>query len=129
MRVVSFQTCRVGLCTNFLGNVKADNYKELVKNFLKSYQHMGCNMSLKFHILHSHLDFFPPTVIWAQCGERFHQDIAVMNKRYAGKSVQKMLADYCWNLKEDVFGRSYYKDFLKPLMKSIAIHFLVVFFC
>ncbi|PSN45710.1 hypothetical protein C0J52_19134, partial [Blattella germanica] len=52
----------VSQCSNFLGNVKADNYKELVKNFLKSYQHMGCNMSLKFDILHSHLDVFPPNM-------------------------------------------------------------------
>jgi hypothetical protein len=44
---------------NFLGNVKAENYKEFVEDLLNAYQTIGCNMSLKFHPLHSHLDFFP----------------------------------------------------------------------
>jgi hypothetical protein len=43
----------------FLGNRRAQNYKELVNNLLQSYQKLGCNMSLKIHFLHSHLDFFP----------------------------------------------------------------------
>jgi hypothetical protein len=47
------------VCLNFLGNVKAENYKELVEDVLKAYQTMECNMSLKIHFLHSHLDFFP----------------------------------------------------------------------
>jgi hypothetical protein len=97
------------VCCNFVGNVKADNYKKLVKNLLKCYQRMGCNMSLKIHFLHLHLDFFPPNLgaVSNECGERFHQDISVMEKRYAEKSVQNMLADYCWNLKEEVSGGSY----------------------
>ena len=47
------------ICLNFLGNVKAENYKELVEDLLNAYQTMGCNMSLKIHFLHSHLDVFP----------------------------------------------------------------------
>ena len=43
----------------FLGNRRAQNYEELVNNLLQSYQKLGCNMSLKIHFLHSHLDFFP----------------------------------------------------------------------
>jgi hypothetical protein len=42
-----------------LGNRRVQNYEELVKNLLQSYQKLGCNMSLKIHVLHSHLDFFP----------------------------------------------------------------------
>jgi len=41
----------------FLGNIRAQNYENLVNNLLQSYQKLGCNMSLKIHFLHSHLDF------------------------------------------------------------------------
>ena len=34
-------------------------------------------------------------------GERFHQDIKVMEERYQGRWDIKMMADYCWNLKRD----------------------------
>ena len=50
--------------TNFLGNVRAENYKELVEDMLSMYHKLGCNMSLKIHFLHSHLDFFPTTAAW-----------------------------------------------------------------
>jgi hypothetical protein len=42
----------------FLGNRRAQNYEELVNNLSQSYQKSRCNMSLKIHVLHSHLDFF-----------------------------------------------------------------------
>jgi hypothetical protein len=45
--------------TNFLGNIRAENYKELTEDMLSFYQKLGCNMSVKLHMLHSHLDFFP----------------------------------------------------------------------
>ena len=36
---------------------------------------------------HSHLDFFPPNLgaVSDEQGERFHQDIAIMEKRYQRK--------------------------------------------
>ena len=48
---------------NFLGNHRAQNYRQIVDNMLTTYSEMGCNMSLKIHFLHSHLDFFPKTVV------------------------------------------------------------------
>ena len=70
------------IATNFLGNYKADNYKQLVANFLKSFKAPGCNMSLKIHFLRSHLDFFPLNCgeVSDEHGERFHQDIEAMEK-------------------------------------------------
>ncbi|UYV73962.1 hypothetical protein LAZ67_11001610 [Cordylochernes scorpioides] len=61
-------------------------------------------MSLKIHFLHSHLDFFPENLgaVSDEHGERFHQDISSMEKRYQGKWSPGMLADYCWTLKRDV---------------------------
>jgi hypothetical protein len=65
---------------------------------------MGCNMTLKIHFLESHLDFFPQNLseVSDEHGERFHQDIIVMEKRYKGKWTSSMLADYGWTLKRDV---------------------------
>jgi len=34
---------------NFLGNIKAENYKEPTEDLLNAYQIMGCNISLKIH--------------------------------------------------------------------------------
>jgi hypothetical protein len=44
--------------TNFLKNIRAENYKELIED-MSLYLKLGCNMFLKIHMLHSHLDFFP----------------------------------------------------------------------
>jgi hypothetical protein len=86
--------------TNFLWNIKAENYKELIEDTLSMYHKLGCNMSLKIHMLHSHLDFFPDNCGKAsdEHGECFHQEIATMEKRYQGKWSTSMLADYCWTL-------------------------------
>ena len=82
----------------FLGNSKASNYKELVENMLGKYHNLGCNMSIKMHYLHFHLDWFPENCgdVSDEQGERFHQDIKAMERCYQGKWSSSMLADYCW---------------------------------
>ena len=87
----------------FLGNRRAQNYEELVNSLLQSYQKSGCNMSLKIHFLHSHLDFFPENcgAVSDEHGERFDQHISSMEKKYQGKWNCAMLADYCWTLARD----------------------------
>jgi len=47
------------ICHGLLGNMRAENYEELVENLLLHYHNLGCRMSLKIHFLHSHLPFFP----------------------------------------------------------------------
>ena len=47
-----------GVVDGFLGNKKDPNYKELMKKLIKSYQNMGCRMSVEPHFLCSHLDIF-----------------------------------------------------------------------
>ena len=66
----------------FWGNRRAQNYEEIVNNRLQSYQKLGCNMSLKIHFLHSHLDFFSENcgAVSDEHKERFHQDIFSMEK-------------------------------------------------
>ncbi|UYV80495.1 hypothetical protein LAZ67_19000325 [Cordylochernes scorpioides] len=97
------------VCKNFLGSVKVENYRDIVNDLLLSYKALGCNMSLKIHFLHSHLDFFPDNLgaVSDEHGERFHQDISSMEKRYQGKWSPAMLADYCWTLKRDLPQANY----------------------
>ncbi|GFU57687.1 uncharacterized protein TNCV_3638421 [Trichonephila clavipes] len=79
-------------------------------------------MSVKVHFLHSHLDYFPENVgaVSEEQGERFHQDIKEMERRYQGRWNVNMMADYCWMLKGEnsqehsrkmvVFGTSRYAN-------------------
>jgi len=73
--------------TGFLGNRRADNYKDLAEELLSSYQKLGCNMSVKIHFLSPHLDFFPENCgsVSDEHGEHFRQDIAAVEGRYKGK--------------------------------------------
>lgn len=56
------------------------------------------------HYLHSHLSEFPDNLedVSEEQGERFHQDIKVMEERYQGRWDSNMMADYCWSLMRDV---------------------------
>ena len=60
-------------------------------------------MSIKLHFLHSHLDDFPENLgaVSDEQGERFHQDLKVIEVRYQCKWDEHMLADYCWSIKRD----------------------------
>ncbi|GBP00205.1 hypothetical protein EVAR_832_1 [Eumeta japonica] len=89
---------------NFLGNHKAPNYEEIVQNMLTNFQTLGANMSIKLHYLRNHLDKFPDNLgnYSEEQGERFHQDLKVMEERYQGRWDCHMMADYCWSLKEIV---------------------------
>ena len=84
------------ICHNFLGKRRAENYKQLVENLLASYEKIGCRMSLKLHVLHSHLNFFTDNYgdVSDEHEERFHQQIATMERRYKGKWSAAMLGDF-----------------------------------
>ncbi|GBM91236.1 hypothetical protein AVEN_258597-1 [Araneus ventricosus] len=84
--------------TSFLGNKKNPNYKSMVEEMIKNFKILGCSMSLKVHFLDSHLDYFPENLgeVSDEQGERFHQDIKEMERRYQGKWNISMIADYCW---------------------------------
>ena len=75
-------------------------------------------MSLKIQFWEPHLDFFRENIgeVSDEHGERFHQDILAMEKRYQGKWISSMLADCCWTLKRDVPDAKY-------LQKSYASTF------
>ena len=74
-----------------------------MKELLQKLHDLGCNMSLKIHFLHSHLDFLPKNcgAVSIKHGERFHQDIAPMERRYQGSWDESMFADYYWTAISD----------------------------
>ena len=65
---------------------------------LQNFREMEVNMSLKIHIPHSHLDFFPENLgaVSDEHGERFHQDIAEIEKRYQSKWSVIVLVGVSW---------------------------------
>ena len=99
--------------SNFLGNTKSLEYKEIVKTLLDTFHKLGCNMSVKVHFLHSHLEYFPENLgaLSEEQSERFHQNIKIMEKRYQGRWNVNMIADYCWCLMRD-------EENFKPSRKS-----------
>ena len=88
------------ICRNLLGNEKAKNYSEIVQQLITSHSAVGCNQPLKLHFLHSYLGFFPENMgaVSNEHGERFHQDISQIEKKYSTKWSLYMLADYCCSL-------------------------------
>ena len=94
---------------NFLGNHKSEDYVELVACMLNNFKELGANMSIKVHYLHSNLKRFPENLgdLSGEQGERFHQEIKVMEERYQGRWDQHMMADYCWILQRDCPDASY----------------------
>lgn len=88
------------IVSDFLGNKRSPNYKEIIRDLLSNYSKIGVNMSLKIHFLHSHLDFFPPNLgdVSDEHGERFHQELKSMEQRYQGLWNENMMGDYIWFL-------------------------------
>jgi hypothetical protein len=74
------------------------------------YEQLGRNMSLKTHFLFSHLDFCPLNCgdMSNEHGERFHQDISVIEHRNKGKWRAAMSGDYCWMMKRDALETKYH---------------------
>ena len=74
-------------CVNFLGLNKFDDFEDVMANLLRNYHIMGCKMSLKVHFLHSQLPFFHENLgaVSDEHGERFHQDISVIEKSFKRK--------------------------------------------
>lgn len=92
--------CFKNVVDGFLGNNRDPNYATLVKQLLLKYKAIKANMSLKVHFLHSHLDFFPRNLgaMSDEQGERFHQDIKVLESRFNRKCTKHMMAEYTWFL-------------------------------
>ena len=68
----------------------------MVNTMLQNFQEIKVNMSLKIKTLHSNLVCFTENLglVSDQHRERFHQDIAEIDKRYQGKWSLNTLTDY-----------------------------------
>ena len=64
----------------FLGNVKSPDGKKEVSRMVDSFQKLKCSINLKLHFIDSHVEYFPEYLgdYSEEQGERFHQDIKVM---------------------------------------------------
>ena len=104
----------------FLGNYKSNDYKKVVREMVTSFQALGCRMSIKLHFLDSHVDYFPANLgaYSEEQGERFHQDICSMERRYQGRWNVSMMADYCWSLKRSSATARHRRKSLKKQFKK-----------
>ena len=89
-----------GVAKGLLRNKNDPNYWELVARLMKSFQKMGCRMSLKLHSVCSHVNFFQNNLgdFSEEHGERFHWDIKPMERRYQGRWDSAMMGYYVWFL-------------------------------
>ena len=67
---------------------------------MDAYDKMGCKMSLKLHVLHSHIDEFKDNLgdYSEEQGERLHQAVKLFEERYKGQNNENIMGDYIWNL-------------------------------
>jgi len=77
-------------------------------DFVQSYGKKYVSENPIFGVLNG---FFPKNLgeVSDEHGERFHQDILIIEKRYQGEWTSSMLADYCWTLKRDVHETNYWR--------------------
>ena len=68
----------------FLENHEADNFKEIVEKLVDADEKMGCWISLKLHVLHSHIHELKTKMGYysEEQGERFHQDVKLFEEHY-----------------------------------------------
>ena len=99
----------VSVVREFLDNTKASSYQHLVDLMLKNFQALGARMSIKLHHLFNHSDYFSANLgdVSEEQGEKFHQDIKVMEERYQGRWDTHMMSDYWWILIRDCAEQSY----------------------
>ena len=90
----------VSVVEGFLENHKADNFRNIVEELVDAYEKKGCRMSLKIHVLHSHIDEFKDNMgdYSEEQDERFHQDVKSFEERYKDQYNESMMGDYIWNL-------------------------------
>ena len=125
------------VCSSFLGNTCVPDYQVCIEKLLMSYEDMGCQMSLKIHFLHSHLNFFLPNLgaVSNEHGERFHQDITKMESTYQGKWNHRMMGDFCWMLLHDILEAKYTRSSMNCVIVSskyidlISVLYLSCFIC
>ena len=93
----------ISLSENFLGNHRSADYEQVVSDFIRVFEKQGIKETVKLHFLRSHLYYFRDNcgMFSDEQGERFHQEVTAIEKRYRGHCDKAMLADYVWGLKHE----------------------------
>ena len=76
---------------------------------LQNFQALGARISIKLQYLFGHLDYFPENLgdVCEEQGEKFNQDIRMMEERYRDRWDSHMMVDYCWILIRDCTKQSH----------------------
>lgn len=74
---------------------RPEDYQVLVGDMIGTFQRMGCNMSLKMHLMVDHLDLFPAHLgTWSdQHGERGHQEVKSSARLYGDTRTTRVLTE------------------------------------
>ena len=99
---------------------------------MQNFQALGARMSIKMYFLNFHLDYFADNCgdYSKEQGERFHQDIRLMEEKYQGRWDINILSDYCCYLKRDIPAPQHERKSLKrPFISAQAEISTVVFYC
>lgn len=85
---------------NFLGNNRADDFNDRIKNMMLSYETLDINITIKMHSLICHMDLFPDSCgqMSDEQGERVHQTLKKIEHDYKGKDMVNGLGLYCFSL-------------------------------
>jgi hypothetical protein len=86
--------------SNFLERKEYLDFSDDNQKLLNAYKEMGCPMSLKVHLLHSHLDFFQTTLM-KSAKSKVKAFIKSIEHRYLGFWYDFVIAAYCWMLYRD----------------------------
>ena len=77
------------------------------------------------YVAENELFIFTPGDVNDEHGERFHQDISVMEHRYRGKWSAAILGDYCWMMKRDAAETKYHRQAKRHVVT--VSHFVFIF--
>ncbi|XP_033213929.1 chitinase-like protein 3 [Belonocnema kinseyi] len=109
-------------------NHRSADCKEVVRKMVDNFQKMGCHMSLKLHFFDSHIDYFPANVgAYSEGeGERFHQDLKVIEDGYQGSWDVKIVSCYyrSWAEERALEERFYIEDIDVDICTHIMYSFV-----
>ena len=86
-----------------------------MEELLKRFRQLRERISVKVHFLWSHLDYFSKNYgdLSEEHGERFLQDICIMEECYQSRWDVNFLADFCCCLKRDAVATEHRRKPLK----------------
>lgn len=115
------------VCRGFLCSYRAPNYEFLVKVLMRELKSNKVGMTLKIHLLDSHLDRFASSNsdFSDEQGKRLHQDIKKSVKRNQAQPLLNVIGDYCWRRTREPEESVGQKDTRSHFVKSSSCNFVL----